>query len=550
MQELIKFVPLNVGDISIFSWSDFLTALALMTIAWTLTDVRYQFRLQVAPFDIKRKSFYIICVVGALTLLTDLWKAEHWLVPNGDLLTFAQWEALLGLIVFLLFIVWIWFAFMHPTKFSQYNAYRYADAVSKIIMKSSESEMAVLADELKYSANALIKSASNTTKDDRQTVFTNKEKCANDILQLMGDRRFCRAVVINSSGTIGAIFNELLSYNRYHVPIQIFAKNVFTEALNYKGSFIYHENNFYENGLMGYQKPLLLKMFSNYYLIREINVMLDVNYMDRSNWDAIQLDAYCRSVLIVIEDYINKCTIWEHSFQIYRAQNNIVDFIQFQFSKDMLVLDNDKMEKLEIVVNFVVKTIELLEKKDVPSHFRIKANRKNEHYENYYDYIAELIFKIIDSVSVVKMPIFERWSIQHNAVWAKFFNFGRLSSPCGEIIKHKVRRRLYDKIKNINVCSYYAGTKILSFCLNMFGIDSDYREHAKDHKALKKAILSWLIKNYASLNKELPEIAKECLPENFTFDADENKITQMIYIGFIRRTSDERHLYVNSASVG
>jgi hypothetical protein len=42
-------LPAAGGDHSIFTFADFIAALALMVIVYTLSDVRYRFRLAIAP---------------------------------------------------------------------------------------------------------------------------------------------------------------------------------------------------------------------------------------------------------------------------------------------------------------------------------------------------------------------------------------------------------------------------------------------------------------------------------------------------------------------
>lgn len=59
-------------------------------------------------------TFGVVVVVGVLALLTDLWRAEEWLVPRGNLLTPASWQAVLAGLFLLTFLTWTWFAFIKP----------------------------------------------------------------------------------------------------------------------------------------------------------------------------------------------------------------------------------------------------------------------------------------------------------------------------------------------------------------------------------------------------------------------------------------------------
>jgi hypothetical protein len=84
-----------------FGFSEFLAGMALMILAWTTTDVRYRFRVQVATVPLQRLTFVLIGLIGSLTLLTDLWRARGWQVPAAPAsfpLSFTPetWQALLG----------------------------------------------------------------------------------------------------------------------------------------------------------------------------------------------------------------------------------------------------------------------------------------------------------------------------------------------------------------------------------------------------------------------------------------------------------------------
>lgn len=50
--ELGCLVPLDASTPKIFGFSEFLTGLALMVIVWTLSDVRYHFRIRTAPIPL------------------------------------------------------------------------------------------------------------------------------------------------------------------------------------------------------------------------------------------------------------------------------------------------------------------------------------------------------------------------------------------------------------------------------------------------------------------------------------------------------------------
>ena len=53
--------------------------------AWrseTLADFRYKFRGATAPIPLQMTTYAGVATVGILTLLTDLWRTEGWLVTD------------------------------------------------------------------------------------------------------------------------------------------------------------------------------------------------------------------------------------------------------------------------------------------------------------------------------------------------------------------------------------------------------------------------------------------------------------------------------------
>ena len=140
----IRFIPLDANAPKFFGFSEFLAALALMVLAWTIADVRYRFRLMTTPLPLEKITFVTISCVGILTLLTDLWRAEEWLVPAGHLLTPAGWQAILGGVFLLTFLSWVWFAFIRPPIYGKRNAKRCAQTLYRFILKGNPAELSIV----------------------------------------------------------------------------------------------------------------------------------------------------------------------------------------------------------------------------------------------------------------------------------------------------------------------------------------------------------------------------------------------------------------------
>ena len=266
----ICFVAVDMTAPKFFGFSEYLAALALMVVVWTTTDIRYRFRIATAPLPLHRLTFASIASVGILTLFTDLWRAEGWLVPRGSILTPAIWQALLGAVFLLTFLTWAWFAYMKPPVFGRRNAQRFGNFLYWTIIDASPTEMITVAQELIRSVPALIKHAPSNRRiggylpSEEPPRPTRVQGIANDILLLIGDQRFCRTLVESSPGTILAIFDEIGATKKYGVSVAQFGRNVVGAAIQNPNSFMFHESEGYSSGLLGYLKPLSQKCENAY----------------------------------------------------------------------------------------------------------------------------------------------------------------------------------------------------------------------------------------------------------------------------------------------
>ena len=533
------FVPVNGSGQKFFGFSEFLAGLALMVLAWTIADVRYRFRVRTAPIPLQGVTFSVVTAVGVLTLLTDLWRAEQWLVPRGNVLTPASWQALLGGVFLLTFLTWAWFAFIRPPVYGKRNADRFAQTLYRYVLKGSPEELAVIADEIAASARALVRHATDSGEIKNYGIEREGEKrreppkvetYANDLLLLIADKRLCRAIVKSSPGTALAIFQAMGDTRKYGIQVETFAKNLVNEALANRDSFIYHEAEGYESGLIGYHKPLSQAMFSNYQMVETIGTLLDPDIWGNAKWDAGQWEAYCRIVLITFQDYVDK-QFWNHSFVLYRAKGYIEHAASDAYKLNGIVnvaWDDDVLSRIRVVVKFVERAVEVLDKKGNRKqlHLRIRKKANERPRETFYDYLAKMIFEVIFSASAVTSPSDQCWWVQHNTVWGELFNFDKLSGPAGKVVKFKARRLLYQEIVEMRRFANFKGARILAFCLNVMGLAVRKGDYDKDSRALQKAVLAWTKKNYVWLHDYNPRVAAACLVDGMTYDAENQRLVK------------------------
>ena len=550
----VCFIPLDSNGQKFFGFSEFLAGLALMVLAWTIADVRYRFRVRTAPIPLLGITFSVVAAVGVLTLLTDLWRAEQWLVPKGTLLTPASWQAILGGFFLLTFLTWTWFAFIRPPTYGRYNAERFAQTLYRFILKGSPAELAVVADELAYSVRALVRHATDRGGlknyrlkcEDKKKDPPKVEGYANDLLLLVADKRLCRSIVESSPGTALAVFQAMADLKKYDIQVETFAKNIVNEALTYKDSFLYHEAEGYESGLIGYHKPLSHAMFANYEMVETIGTLLDPDIYGKRKWDATQWEAYCRAVLMTFSSYVKE-GCGDHSFVLYRAMGYIESAASDLYTLNELpsAWDTDPSRRLRIVVEFIKDAVKILDEKGVPDHVRIRVREKHGHpRETFYDHIANMIFEVIFHASAVRSPQWGCWTIQHNSVWGEL---NHLQGPAGKVLKFKLRRLLYDEISDMSRFPNFKGAKILGFCLNVMGLTVMPGDYYKDGRALQRTVLAWTKKNFVWLHGYNPRVAEACLVDGMTFDAGNRRLVRTSPAEGLRREPSYIYLDLDPA---
>ncbi len=557
----VCFIPLDATTPEFFGFSEFLAGLALMVLAWTIADVRYRFRVRTAPVPLQGLTFAVVAGVGVLTLLTSLWRAERWLVPQGNLLTPASWQALLGGVFLLTFLTWTWFAFIRPPSYGRHNAERFAQTLYRFILKGSPTELAVIADELALSARSLVRHATDRGRfknfghqreEEQKRVLPKVEAYANGLLLLIADKRLCRAMVESSPGTALAIFRAIGETKKYGVQVETFGKNIVAEAIANKDSFLFHEAEGYHSGLIGYHKPLSHAMFSNYDMVETIGSLLDPDSAHREEWDAEQWSAYCRAVLMVLSNYIEE-GYSGHSYVLYRAKGYLELAVFDLYKLDGVAnssWDDDIQARLRVVVNFIEESVKTLDKRRVPGDLPLRIRGKHTSMrESIYDYTASLIFEVIFAASAVTTPIERCWWVQHNSVWAKLFNSQSLKGDAGKVVKFKVRRLLYEEVARMNEFSNFKGAKIIGFCLNVMGLTVRTDYYDKDSRALQKAVLRWTKKNFVWLHEHNPRVAGACLVDGMSYDAENLRLVKTYPAGGLRREPHYVYLDLDPAPV-
>ena len=524
----ISFIPLNVDGQKIFGFSEFMSGLAIMVIAWTLSDTRYKFRIQVAPLPLIGLAFSSLFLIGVLSLMTDLWRAEGWLVPKGDILTPAVWQALLGLIFLMVLFVWAWIAFFRQVDFNKYNAERFVRVLYSYVVKGDVADLAVVGDEMKGAVWSVVRHArdfrvgmaSGSSVDGRKVISEGTEKYANEVLMLVADRRFCRAMVAASPGTIACVFGAMLDTKKYGVNVSVFAKNVVEEALLNRDSFLYHESEYWESGLVGRERPICRAIFSDFFMVEKIGSMFDLMIGGKCGYDSSQISALCRAVLMTFRGYVDADT-WQHSFVLVRFFHMIPHCLAHSSipGDARAFVSSDAFDALMVVVKFVSDAISIIGEREIKEEVWCEINGKNSSH-TIYDDIARLIFELISNVSYLNSPSWECYDVQRNRVWENFFGPFVKKSKALNVVQRKVRRILYDEIVSMNDMS----ARILGFCLNVMGVSIVRDNVSCSVRPLHQAVIAWVKENFTRIYSANHDVAESCLIGRITYDSETARI--------------------------
>jgi len=535
---LFCFVPVGTNHgAKIFGFSEFLAAVALLAVVYTIADVRYKFRIAVTPgvlCSLYVTTFSLIGIIGLQTLLTEIWIDEGWWVPKTIGLTRSTWQGIFGMLFLGTILTWIYYAFIRPPIFGRRNALRFARELYKYILRGNDDELKVIANELVRSAKPLIeycrKIPSHFPDQEASPKQAKKDKAgvedyAYDILLLIANRKFCRQIVGASPVTAQAFFQEMTNERKYHIPIGQFARNISSEAVIQKGSFLYDEAEGYSSGLLGYLKPVSQAVYGNYLLVEALasNVAspLDIEFEEQYAWDAKQWEAYCRATLMTLKDCLDKGRGSENSYALNRAMHSIESAYRDLYKLNGVPdeFGGDISARLQVVAGFVRDAIDLIDKQPEPPK-PLHRIREHTYPKNIYDHLAILIFKMCFAASTVNLPPEICWTIHHNIVWSMIFTGSHGDGPAWKIVQFKVRRLLYDEIARLTKFPNYKGSRILGFCLNVLGMKtgSSKESHGKDAYALAKAVHSWARKHYLSLRQENADVAESVLIGSVSFD--------------------------------
>ena len=521
----VCFIKLPEGIPQVFGFSEYMTGLAVMVIAWTLADYRYHFRLETAAFPIKPVSFWALVCLGLLTIATDLWRAEGYWVLTGGFLTPVAWQGVLALSFVSLFLGWAWFGLMCPSKIGPRNAEIFKNAVQRRILSSGEPELALLADELVFSAENIV--ALTPVHLERELEGT--KLAVRDLLLTMADPRFCNVVVSKRPILAISLYENLGERSVYPRIFDHLSKNLAVAAFTNETSVLVYETDGYDTGFWGYTKPFTRAFFGNSAIVDSVGTMFDVPYEVKQEWGKREWDLYARAILVFLEDRLKRRRDWSHSFPLHRALGSMMGFGAFTLSEidAKAAQDNIYFQRFARSCRLMESILDLLRDQPEIDHIvRIKGNNFN-----LLDSIAQNAFELLATASYVRNHGFLCWEVQHNMAWSSIFGRLRSESRNTRIVQKIVSRKVLDKVVELARGNWpgYDAARMLGLCINVLTLDpsldrSKVKEKDRNTFALRVAILLWMRHHFAWLYSAFPEVAQAALVEKIDYDETNSRL--------------------------
>lgn len=530
-------------DQSLFGFPEFLTALALLVLVFTVGDVRYRFRIAVAPVPLSRIAFISALVIGLATLVVDAWYGENWPMMAGPIGKSGV-QALLGFLFLSVVTIWLLVAYVAPLRFGRWNAKQYIRAVYRVVLKGSDSELAVIADEIASSAKAIVYHCVEQDRfgpDRRSNAHSIVSDAAHDLLLLLGDRRFCRQVALTSPGTAIAIFSEMGIQKKFHLPVADFGRNVMSEAIANHDSLLHHETSDLSWNYLGYTKPFSTALLSNFELVEALasdgTSPLDIDLTIRWDLDPRGYAAYGKALQILCEAYLSSSAYGTHSFAIFRAfhvfRNGIGSTYRLNDDSVSDFYSRPEYRKLQTCVYAVKDIIKLIDKAGKKPTQPVPHDSQRHVSTDFYDVIVDLMFEAVYEAASVKGDQTRVWSVQYGIVWSGFFTI--YSGRAWSAVRVRLRRRLFEEVEYMTSLPNYKGAAILGMLLNVMGVqEGTSRGHGRESYPLRRAVIRWTRKHYMGLREKLPDVAEACLVGGISFDEEKRALVKTFSKGLNR----------------
>ena len=245
------------------------------------------------------------------------------------------WETIAGLCVVSGAGVLAHTYYFGRATFSKATCKRFFYACHHIVMSGSDVALRALAEELPYSAQAIVSTAANgeppahnPQTDDPPRLPQSPYDYANALLALLSDKRFCRILVDSAPWTAVTFIQAIAGARGLTRPGSSFVEQLIQQAFLSDNSMLHREEDFVG---LGHFKSFTREVFGNYdFVAGEYRPLQAWRHWDDQFITNECIAKYVRALKMALEAYFAHGDFHQFPSAIYAGFDHLVDAITFK----------------------------------------------------------------------------------------------------------------------------------------------------------------------------------------------------------------------------
>jgi hypothetical protein len=503
---------------SFFGFSEFLTALALLALAFSVSDFRYRFRLWIAPANLRLLFYFGTIAIGFGTIATTLWFSLLIPAPALGVPRVIIEAALASGFLFFIF-AWLWYGYIRPARFGKYNHARFAHIVKISVVRKNRHHD--LAEEILHSIAEIVRHAKITNTDDHSS-DPKVQASAELILLSMGYPDFCRTLAREDPTLAIALLEEMKRQKIFDLPVIQFLRNFTAEAILSKDSFLHSEHLGYQSGLLGYQQPFTSLLFKDPDFLSIGRGLgdhpLDLNFRLFDKLDQEQFTLYCHLVEAALETLIESDRLHTDTWLNRALENLLKPFYEAGDLRDTTSGRSEAYWKIWEAMRVLQHAINVMGKSGRCNALNVPSRARKKWSDSLVDRIADTLFQACLRSVVPGLDHWVAWDLQHNTVW-NVLSYDE--SKVANKVRRRVSRLLFDQILQMENFANFQSARALGFCLHVFGLGNlDKKDFPPADHPIRRASQRWAATHYASLWHNRRSVAEAVLTGSLSYDPD------------------------------
>ncbi|MBD6947018.1 hypothetical protein [Vibrio parahaemolyticus] len=582
----ICWVSANSEIEPFFGFSDFMSALALIFVMYTVTDYRYKIKVNIYKVNLQLIAYLSMILVGLGLLIGEVWINSSLPVPTW-FPSYNFWQATLSLYFVSIVFWWVKVAFIGKSSYTIRNHLKVLKEYKSILTGRDVNLKSIAINELEdiiqdiilstdrrvilddksirtraferqqriiKSLNSLrtkrilgkvfnvIININNSSMDTYIKKHREKRESSFEIIRLLSSNESSILLSESSSALLNSIMNALSSLNTYerHIVPKFF-KQLSNALIENSHSHLHSSNHPIYLPIELDTSSVHFMIYSNHKMIESFSLAgscpFDVDLFTRRDLSVESYRKFCESVVYA---FLSRQNDKNFDFKIpsflIHSHNTIKHHLYNRASKSQGesfedIFSSDFYNHLLITANFVNGLCSLSQLNRKPRIIDVKRlNKKNNELFNFmsnvcYDYI--LVALSIESTKEGAIHL------QHSCI-----TLDTLQPPNNnqvinsfDFISRLVQRKLYYKVRQLTKGYDRDGILIARFFLNICLQSQDRHSLSGlngNFVALGKSIIIWYKNNFSSIWENNPKLATKLIPDEFEYDSDTKVIYKML----------------------